>query len=118
MKKKVKRYQDGGLAGIAKTAQDLMGKLDSGVNEMKYGSGGSGGGMGGLAGQIQPVNQGGSGNEVGFLSQPMYEQSKFVNLSPAPGVMPRAGLFKKGGHVKSSASKRADGIAIRGKTRA
>jgi hypothetical protein len=32
-------------------------------------------------------------------------------------VLKGRGVFKKGGAVKSSASKRADGIAVRGKTR-
>ena len=32
-------------------------------------------------------------------------------------VLKGRGVFKKGGAVKSSASKRADGIAIKGKTR-
>jgi hypothetical protein len=81
MKKKVKRYQDGGLAGIAQSAQDLMGSVDSMANTINYGSG-----------------------TVGSATQPV-------------GFEAVAGM-KKGGRVKSSASKRADGIAIRGKTRA
>ena len=44
------------------------------------------------------------------------------NMQPqatAQPAAPAAPVFKKGGHVsRSSASKRADGIAIRGKTRA
>lgn len=80
MKKKVKRYQSGGLAGIAQTVEDLMGNVDSMANTINYGSSGP-------TGTAQPV-----GFEV------------------------VAGM-KKGGAVKS-ASARADGIAIRGKTRA
>lgn len=82
MKKKVKRYQDGGLAGIAQSAQDLMGNVDNMANTINYGTG---------------TPSGGATQPVGFEAV--------------------AGM-RKGGSVKSSASKRADGIAIRGKTRA
>jgi hypothetical protein len=85
MKKKVKRYQNGGLAGIAQSAEDLMSNVDSMANTINYGSG-----------------------TVGSATQP-------VGFEVVSGV--GAGM-KKGGSVKSSASKRADGIAIRGKTRA
>ena len=82
MKKKVKKYAEGGLAGLAETAQSLMGDVDNMANTINYGS--STPAIGGL----KPFNP----NEIGS--------------------------FKKGGSVKSSASKRADGCAIRGKTRA
>jgi hypothetical protein len=108
MKKKAKRYQDGGLAGIAKTAQDLMGQVDNAAEAIK-----TGGGAGGLNTAIRGV---------GFTAQPIFEQSRFTNLGmrPISLVVPQGGInspYKKGGVVKS-ASARADGIAIRGKTRA
>ena len=44
MKKKVKRYQDGGLAGIAETANSLMGEVDGLTNKINYGDGSTTGG--------------------------------------------------------------------------
>ena len=80
MKKKPKKYAEGGLAGIAENAESLMGEVDGIADTINYGSSTSTGG-----------------------SQPL-------------GLQAVSG-FKKGGTVKSSASKRADGIALRGKTR-
>jgi hypothetical protein len=51
--------------------------------------------------------------------QEKFSSSKAIGVSPtkkAPGFMAKSMGFKKGGSV-SSASKRADGAAIRGKTR-
>jgi hypothetical protein len=81
MKKKVKRFQGGGLSGIADTATELMGEVDGMANSINYGTSD-------VIGSTQPV-----------------------------GFQAVSGM-KKGGRVKSSASKRADGVAIRGKTRA
>ena len=81
MKKKVKRFQGGGLSVIADTANELMGEVDDMANTINYGT----------------STATGSSEPVGFSTI--------------------AGM-KKGGAVKSSASARADGIAIRGKTRA
>jgi hypothetical protein len=78
MKKKPKKYAEGGLAGIAENAESLMGEVDGMADTINYGSSTSTGG-----------------------SQPL-------------GLQAVSG-FKKGGTVKSSASKRADGIALRGK---
>jgi hypothetical protein len=80
MKKKVKKYAEGGLAGLAESAESLMGDVDNMANTINYGSSTP------SIGNLKPFNP----NEVGS--------------------------FKKGGRV--SASKRADGCAIRGKTRA
>ena len=81
MKKKVKRFQGGGLSGIAESANELMGEVDGMANTINYGTSTA-------TGATEPV---------GF--------------NAVTGM-------KKGGAVKSTASKRADGIAIRGKTRA
>jgi hypothetical protein len=80
MKKKVKRFQGGGLSGIADAANSLMGEVDGMANTINYGT----------------STATGSSEPVGFNAV--------------------AGM-KKGGVVKSSASKRADGIAIKGKTK-
>jgi hypothetical protein len=82
MKKKVKKYAEGGLAGLAETAESLMGDVDNMANSINYGS----------------TTPSGSNQPLGI------------------GAMT---TYKKGGKVKmSSASKRADGCAVRGKTRA
>jgi len=77
MNKKVKKYAEGGLAGLAETANSLMGEVDNMANNINYGS----------------STPSGNNQPLGMLG------------------------MKKGGVVKSSASKRADGIALRGKTR-
>jgi|LakMenE01Jun11ns_1017448.scaffolds.fasta_scaffold8368738_2 hypothetical protein len=38
MKKKVKRFQGGGLSGIADTANELMGEVDGMANTINYGT--------------------------------------------------------------------------------
>ena len=80
MKKKVKKYAEGGLAGLAESAESLMGEVDSMANTINYGT-------------TTPT---GDNQPVGFSAV--------------------AGM-KKGGMVKSSASKRGDGCAQRGKTK-
>jgi hypothetical protein len=79
MKKKAKKYAEGGLAGLADTANALMGDVDNMANTINYGS-----------------------------------------TTPTAGAEPlgfnAVAGYKKGGSV-SSASKRADGCAIRGKTK-
>ena len=77
---KKKKYADGGLAGIADTANNLMNNVSDMANTINYGDP--------TAGGFQTAETSAS-----------------------------KGFFKKGGKVKS-ASARADGIAIRGKTRA
>ncbi len=137
MKKKIKKYAGGGLAGISQEANSLMGQVDNVANSIKYGSGGGGGGIGRGQGPV-----GGSGN-LGFISGDISKmtgseiQSKLGMKPPETGLVSYrdsfgqpvidtkpgfssamgAMTFKKGGKVKS-ASARADGIAIRGKTRA
>jgi hypothetical protein len=80
MKKKAKKYAEGGLAGLADTANALMSDVDNMANTINYGS-------------TTPT---GGTEPLGFNAVAGY---------------------KKGGSVKSSASKRADGCAVRGKTR-
>ena len=125
MKKKVKKYADGGLAGIAQSAQSLMSDVNNMSKRINYGSGDF---------------AGGSTPQLGFLDFQKRQQSLDAGMSdkfsPGPsGVLPgmriqatdRIGSFKKGGSVKtkkmasggkvSSASKRADGCATKGKTK-
>jgi hypothetical protein len=128
MKKKVKKYAGGGLSGIADTANSLIGEVDGMANTIKYGSGGSGGSqkLGLLNMQSQSYDPTasfpGSLNRIpgGVATMDtMSPTSKgFSNqISSLGGMLRGTPTFKKGGKV-SSASKRADGIAIRGKTRA
>ena len=109
MKKKAKRYQSGGLAGIADTANSLMGEVDGMANTIKYGS------------------EAGSGRQaLGFSAINQPRRNAFVDpttVLPAGGkaeglklfssMLSGQKTFKKGGKVKS-----IDGIAQRGKTRA
>ena len=128
MKKKIKKYAGGGLSGIASEATSLMGAVDSAANAINSIKSGSGGGQG-------PIGGGGS---LGFLNTnnptqglrsgnpDMYNQlltqtknfTDFRNktLADMAGNKQPTQL-RKGGSVKSSASKRADGVAIRGKTK-
>ena len=80
MKKKVKKYAEGGLSGIADTATSLMSEVDGMANTINYGD----------------SNATGTTEPLGF--------------SAVSGM-------KKGGTVKSTASKRGDGCAVRGKTK-
>jgi hypothetical protein len=82
MKRKPKKYAEGGLAGLAENAQSLMDDVDSMASSINYGTNTQ---LGGSSSGTELF-----GNKFGF---------------------------KKGGTVKSSASKRADGCAVRGKTK-
>jgi hypothetical protein len=135
MKKKVKKYAGGGLSGIASEATSLMGAADTAanaINSIKDGSGGQGP-MGGsnTLGFLNNINQSGpqpaydpkaqaqalrSGNP-NMYNQLMTQQKNFASQLSNLANAGKSLSFKKGGKV-SSASKRADGIAIRGKTRA
>ena len=121
MKKKVKKYAGGGLSGIASEATSLMDAADNASNAINTIKSGSGGGQG----------QMGSSEALGFLNnsnqaQDLYnqfltQQKNFTNfrnktLADMAGNKQPTQL-RKGGSVKSSASKRADGVAIRGKTK-
>jgi len=75
--KKAKKYAEGGLAGLAETANSLMGEVDNMANNINYGS----------------STPSGNNQPLGMLG------------------------MKKGGSVKLSASKRGDGVAIKGKTK-
>jgi hypothetical protein len=115
MKKKPKKYAEGGLSGIANTAQDLMSQVDSVSNSLKYGSSGGQGPIGGsgalgfLGSQFEPGVM-----KPNYFGGPRPNPPPLANPAMAFG---NASKMKKGGKVKS-ASARADGIAIRGKTRA
>ena len=118
--KKTKKYAGGGLSGIASEATSLMDAADNAsnaINTIKSGSIGQG--------------QMGSSEALGFLNnsnqaQDLYnqfltQQKNFTNfrnktLADMAGNKQPTQL-RKGGSVKSSASKRADGVAIRGKTK-
>jgi hypothetical protein len=111
MKKKVKKYAGGGLSGIASEATSLMGAADnaaSAINTIRGGAGDSPGSMG-------------DSGKLGFLQsaykQYMAQQPQPAVENPSQNLGTQVQPYKKGGKV-SSASKRADGIAIRGKTRA
>ena len=118
--KKTKKYAGGGLSGIAQEATSLMGAVDNAsnaINTIKSGSIGQG--------------QMGSSEALGFLNnsnqaQDLYNQfltqqknfTNFRNKTLADmAANKKPTQLRKGGSVKSSASKRADGVAIRGKTK-
>jgi len=122
MKKKVKKYAGGGLSGIASEATSLMGAADTAANAINSIKGGSGSGQGpiggpGALGFLNNSNpsQGLRGIDPNLQNQLTTQQKNFA--SQLSGLSNKMIPFKKGGKV-SSASKRADGIAIRGKTRA
>ena len=139
MKRKIKKFSDGGLAGIQKSSLDIAqgtGMLEQGIQRIK------GGGVGvGAMGTAQSggglmSNLGGGRTAQSAVQQQMSNQMANVNPNNAsqiqaqPYQMPanarplQSSLgFKKGGTVKAkpkatkSTSKRGDGIAQRGKTR-
>lgn len=133
MKKKVKRFQGGGLSGIADTANSLIGEVDGMANSIKYGSG--------VRSGQQPLgfnSQKANMLNVDLTSPRSIDSTAIFDRSTSStttadmgpksfdagagfkalsGMLSGQKTFKKGGKV-SSASKRADGCAIRGKTRA
>jgi hypothetical protein len=127
MKKKVKKYAGGGLSGIASEATSLMGAVDSAANAINSIKSGSGGGQGPIGGSGALGFLNNSNPAQGLRSNPdMYNQlltqtknfTDFRNktLADMAGNKQPTQL-RKGGSVKSSASKRADGCASKGKTR-
>ena len=133
MKKKVKRFQGGGLSGIADTANSLIGEVDDMANSIKYGSGARSGQqpLGFLGFNSQKANMLNvdltsprSIDRTAIFDPSMtaepaipYAYNSSAKFKDFAGALSGQKTFKKGGKV-SSASKRADGIAIRGKTRA
>ena len=133
MKKKPKKYADGGLAGIAKNAQSLMGDVDSMANTINYGSSAVSGANQPLGFQSITQNQQSIGtrnvtpssisaieNYRSTVKDPLLPTAiRNLNSQSALQSMKKGGLVtkKKSGMVKSSASKRADGIAMKGKTK-
>ena len=87
-KKKVKKYAEGGLAGLAESAESLMGDVDNMANTINYGS----------------TTPSGNTQPLGLGAMEAFKKGGAVKK------------MKKGGTV-SSASKRADGIAVKGKTK-
>jgi hypothetical protein len=123
MKKKIKKYAGGGLSGIASEATSLLGAVDNAanaINTIKSGSAGQGavGGSGalGFLNSSNPTQGLRSGNPD-MYNQLLTQQKGFASQLSGLANSGKSISFKKGGKV-SSASKRADGIAIRGKTRA
>jgi len=128
MKKKVKRFQGGGLSGIADTANSLIGEVDDMANTIKYGSGARSGqqplgflGFNGQKAKMLNVDLTSPRAAADFMTvepaipYPYNSSAKFKDFA---GALSGQKTFKKGGKVKmSSASKRADGIATKGKTR-
>ena len=139
MKKKVKRFQGGGLSGIADTANSLIGEVDGMANSIKYGSGVRSGQQPlGFNSQkanmlnvdltsprvidqtaVFPAPRTNTKTTSDMTVEPAipYAYSSSAKFKDFAGALSGQKTFKKGGKV-SSASKRADGIAIRGKTRA
>jgi hypothetical protein len=123
MKKKVKKYAGGGLSGIVSEATSLMGAADdasNAINTIKSGSIGqgsvSGSGALGFLNTNNPTQGLRSGNPD-MYNQLLTQQKGFASQLSGLANSGKSISFEKGGKV-SSASKRADGIAIRGKTRA
>ena len=124
MKKKVKKYAGGGLSGIASEATSLMGAVDSAANAINSIKSGSGGGQGPIGGggslgflNINNPTQGLRSGNPDMYNQLLTQQKGFASQLSGLANSGKSISFKKGGKVLS-ASKRADGIAIRGKTRA
>jgi hypothetical protein len=135
MKKKVKRFQGGGLSGIADTATSLIGKVNEAANSINYGSptvtGSSNVGFNAVtpAANNPATNTPTTPATATPAATPPTSQPR-PSADPAPvaptytssgGMSGRFGKsvagMKKGGTVKSTASKRGDGCAVRGKTR-
>ena len=117
MKNKVKKYAEGGLSGIAETANSLMSEVEGIANKINYGdSASTGPNLVGNALGFRSV--GGMQSGLGLGAQfPQTARSGLGLERVLGGVFKNGVFYKKGGKV-TSASKRADGIAIRGKTRA
>jgi hypothetical protein len=81
MKKKIKRYQGGGLAGISEAAQNLMTNVDSMANTINYGEPTS-------SGSVQPV---------GFNAIAEMKKGGIVKKKKLGGYVKAAdGIAKKG----------------------
>ena len=116
MKKKVKKYAEGGLSGIAETANSLMSEVEGIANKINYGNSASTG-SDTVGNALGFRSVGGMQSGLGLGAQFPQIASSGLGLMKAGGVFKNGVFYKKGGKV-TSASKRADGIAIRGKTRA
>jgi hypothetical protein len=75
-------------------------------------------GLGAMGGGLSEAQLSGLRNNLGPQSAPANAAAMMNDINTGMGSRPSSvGGMKKGGSVKSSASKRADGCAIRGKTR-
>ena len=118
MKKKVKKYADGGMAGVAKMMPPRM-QSNMGLTGIRDAASD----LIGTAGQVSQMSQSlvGGGGGGGF-SDVFVPRGQGVGTGPfgSDAIDALSGLgvkaYRKGGKV-SSASKRADGCAQRGKTR-
>ena len=145
MKKKVKRFQGGGLSGIADTATSLISEVNKAANTINYGSPTVTGSSNVGFNAVTPAanNPATTTPTTSATTTPATTTPATTTpAAPPPSVQPRpsadpapvaptytssggmSGRFgkavagmKKGGTVKSTASKRGDGCAIRGKTR-
>jgi hypothetical protein len=117
-RKKTKKYAQGGLAGIAESATSLMDDVDNAANVINYGQG--------AGAMSSPLTSSNDTVGLGAITEATTaNQSARPQTPPAQKARSRSSLFglAKGGLVKSkaikasSASKRADGCAVRGKTK-
>ena len=126
MPKKMRKFAGGGAMGAAdsmgQSLNELRSSLDGIQGNLNGGSGGTGGGLGGSAGPPDIIQTDG-----GDLTHFGTQRKLFDNLGISQGLkssedsMNQLGIkssaqLKRGGKV-SSASRRADGIATKGKTR-
>lgn len=103
MKKKVKRYQEGGVTinQQAPTPMELPGLAGYGASTNTY-----------------PFQSSSGASDLSTSSGTSPGVNQTFNIQPtAQSGQPATTTMKRGGKV-SSASKRADGCALRGKTRA
>jgi hypothetical protein len=128
MKKKVKKFAKGGLSGfspfISAALSGTMGGMGRG-SSLPYNMGKfsnmSPRKSADLRSAAQQAGRGSAGAMRGELG-PMQPPPGLVAQYVRAGLLDKGQVFKKGGAVKasksvSSASKRADGIATKGKTR-
>ena len=117
-KPKAKKYAEGGLAGIAEEANSLMDQVNNMSKSINYGGDTAPGSTSyGDFGKDSYLSFG-SGRLEPAVVKPNYAGGAMPKMSSALAALGQKPLgMKKGGKVKS-ASARADGCAVRGKTRA
>jgi hypothetical protein len=103
-----KRYASGGITismGGGQSSDGIFGEKANSGNQYPFPNGN--------AGNAPPPSDQSSGTSQTFNIQPSASASPTSDSSNSDDTK----SFKRGGKVKSSASKRGDGIAQRGKTR-